>query len=160
MVGRGVRPSHVGLVALVAGTLTWAVLHWWTGSGRSLPEGSWISVFVMLAMAAAVVAAAIPVRRMVLGRAPSAMSALRAARVFVLTQTAALTGGVLAGAYAGSAVRFLADLDIPSQRSRLWLAVGCAVGGALLAVAGLVGQWMCHLDPPDTPPEDPLEFPG
>lgn len=160
MVGRGVRLRHVAFVALIAAGLTWVALRWWAAAGRALPEASWISLLVLVFMAAAVVGAAWPVRRMVLGRTPSAMSPLRAARVFVLTQTAALSGAVIAGAYAGSAVHFLADLDIASQRNRLWLALGCAVGGVLLSAAGLVGQWMCHLDPPDAPPDEPSPFPG
>ncbi len=145
----GLRVWHVAVVCVTTGVVMWVLLRWWVGRGHALPASSWLSALVLVMLAALVVAAAMPVRRLVRGQPVTNLGALRAARVLVLAQAAALTGAMVAGSYAAGAIVLLPMADIPSQLSNLWVAVGCAAAGVVLAAAGLAAQWMCRLGDDD-----------
>ena len=136
----GLRVWHVAVVCVTTGVVMWVLLRWWVGRGHALPASSWLSALVLVMLAALVVAAAMPVRRLVRGQPVTNLGALRAA---------ALTGAMVAGSYAAGAIVLLPMADIPSQLSNLWVAVGCAAAGVVLAAAGLAAQWMCRLGDDD-----------
>ena len=74
---------------------------------------------------------------------------LRAARVVVLAQSATLTGAAAVGWYAGQLAVVAGGLSLVVNQDRVWrlaVLVGTAV---VLALAGLVAQHWCRVDPRD-----------
>lgn len=142
----GVRVRHLVVITLVVGLVGVVVLRL---IGGPVPNPGWAGVVLLLFMAVGVFFAALPVKRLRERRASSPGSALRAARSLVLAQAAALTGAGLLGWYAAQALSLLPDLDVDSQRSRMWLLIGHALAALVLIVSGLVAQRICRIDPPD-----------
>lgn len=149
---RGVRVSMLVALALVVAAVGLVALRL-TGGG--VPNPGWSGVVLLVFMAVGVFFAGLPVRRLRLGRPGKPVSPLRAARTLVLAQAAALTGAGLIGWYAAQAISLSADLDIESQRARVWLLGGHAAAAVLLVVCGLITQRNCRLDGDDhDPPGD------
>jgi peptidoglycan/LPS O-acetylase OafA/YrhL len=143
----GVRVRQLALVAGVVALAGVVVLRL---LGGPVPNPGWAGVVLLLFMAVGVLFAALPVKRLRERRVSPPGSALRAARSLVLAQAAALTGAGLLGWYAAQALVLLPDLDVESQRSRLWLLIGHAVAAVVLVASGLVAQRICRIDPPDS----------
>ncbi len=143
----GVRLRQLVLVAAVVTLLGLVLLRL---TGGNVPNPGWAGVLVLLFMAAGVFFAALPVKRLRERRVIEPGSALRAARALVLAQAAALTGAGLLGWYAAQCLLIVPDLDIDSQRARLWLLLGHAGAAVVLVVGGLVAQRICRIDPPET----------
>jgi hypothetical protein len=143
----GLRIRVLLVVALVVGLLGLVALRL---VGGPVPTPGWAGVVLLVFMAVGVYFAALPVKRLRERRVASPASALRAARALVLAQAAALTGAGLLGWYAAQALMLIPDLDVDSQRSRLWLLVGHGVAAVVLVASGLVAQRMCRVEPPDS----------
>ncbi|MBK8468515.1 MAG: DUF3180 domain-containing protein [Candidatus Phosphoribacter sp.] len=139
----GVRLRLIASITLVVAIVALAALRLFA---LDPPTPGWAGVVLLAFMAVGVFFAALPVRRILQGRATKALSPLRAARSLVLAQAAALTGAGLVGWYAAQAVALLPNLDVDSQRARLWLLLGHLVAGAVLVVSGLLAQRMCRID--------------
>lgn len=161
------RARTAVLVAALSGVVAWVALDLWTGGGGTRPPLSWATVLGTLALALAVLAAGLPVRRWVRERAetraspgrngngrsngrPAArpLDPLVAARTAVLAKAAAYGGAVLVGWFAGQVVVLLPDLVGVRTHDLLvaLLALGAAV---LLVVAGFVVQYWCRIPPED-----------
>jgi hypothetical protein len=56
----------------------------------------------------------------------------------------------LLGWYAAQILVLLPNLDVDSQRSRMWLLVGHVVAAIVLIVSGLLAQRICRIDPPES----------
>jgi hypothetical protein len=147
--GRGVRVSHLVGVALVVGGLSWVGWRLYLGGGGLLPAASWVSVVLLVATAALVFAAGLPVRRFVRGRSTRPLSPIRAARTVVLAQAAALTGAGVFGFYAAELAIAVPDRDIPSYAALSWRLVALCAGALLLTASGLAVQRMCRIDSED-----------
>jgi Protein of unknown function (DUF3180) len=146
--GRGLRWSQLAAVALVIGVLAWVGWRLYLNGGRLLGPASWISTILLVAMAALVVAAGLPVRRFLRGEARKPLNPVRAARTLVLAQAAALTGAGLFGWYAAQAAHALGDLNLPGYRTLVWQLGAVCAGALLLAGAGMLTQSMCRVEPP------------
>jgi hypothetical protein len=140
----GVRWRHLVSVAVVVCVLAYAALRL-TG-GATTPSGGWLLVAVLVVMATVVYVAGLPVRRMRLGRPGMPVSPLRAARTLVLAQAAALSGAGLVGWYAAQALRLAPDLDVASQRTRMWPVLAQVAASVALVASGLLVQRMCRID--------------
>jgi hypothetical protein len=121
------------------------VIRFWTERGGALPPASWGALVVLLFMACGVFFAGLPVRRFLRGTAKKPLNPMRAMRTVVLAQASALTGALVTGWYLAQILVLLPDLDIASRRSLAWRLAALAVGGILMAVAGLVVQAMCRV---------------
>jgi hypothetical protein len=97
-------------------------------------------------MAVGVFFAGLPVRRFLRGTARKPLNPMRAMRTVVLAQACALTGAIVTGWYVAQLLVILPDLDVASRRALAWRLAALAVGGILMAVAGLVVQAMCRVD--------------
>ncbi len=95
--GRGLRWSQLAGIVLVVGLLSWLGWRLYLDRGHLLGQVSWVSSVLLLAMAALVIAAGLPVRRFLRGEARKTLNPVRAARTLVLAQAAALTGAGLLG---------------------------------------------------------------
>lgn len=149
----GVRARHLVTTALVVGVAGYALLRLAAGSS-AVPSPGWAGLLLVLVMAAGVYAAGLPVRRLRSGRPAPSMSPLRAARTLVLAQAAALTGAGLVGWYAAQALLLVPDLDIDSQRARVWPLLALVAAGVVLVASGLLTQRMCRLDDDQRPGPD------
>lgn len=147
--GRGVRAGTALLVALGVGGASWLLWELTTGEGSLVPRPSWLAATLLVAMAAFVLGFARPVRAYLRGRSTRRLDPLRAARVVVLAQAATLTGAAAVGWYAGQLAVVAGGLPLVANEDRLWrlaVLVGAAV---VLALAGLLAQHWCRVDPRD-----------
>lgn len=143
------RPTTLTAVAVVVAVVTFSGVRLWESRGGTGLPIPWLAVAAMLLIAAAVVAAGLPVRRWNAGDRRQPLDPLRAARVVVLAQACALSGAVLVGWYAGQALVLAGDLGVEPRRERLVVAVVAVGAAAVVAVAGLVVQHWCRLPPDD-----------
>ena len=150
--GRGLRWGQLAGIVLVVGLLSWLGWRVYLDRGHLLGQVSWVSSVLLLAMAALVISAGLPVRRFLRGEARKTLNPVRAARTLVLAQAAALTGAGLLGWYAAQAALAVADLTLPGYRSVLGDLVAVGLSAAVLMVAGMVTQRMCRVDPPRDEP--------
>lgn len=146
MTGGGVRWPLLLAIALV--TLGLGLLGLRLISGP-VPNPGWAGVILLVVMAVGIYLAGLPVRRLREHRPGKPVTALRAARTLVLAQAGALTGAGLLGWYAAQALSLAADLDVESQRFRLWLLLGHAAAAIALVVSGLLTQRLCRITEPD-----------
>lgn len=146
--GRGLRWSQLAGIILVVGLLSWLGWRVYLDRGHLLGQVSLVSSVLLLAMAALVIAAGLPVRRFLRGEARKSLNPVRAARTLVLAQAAALTGAGLLGWYAAQAALAVTDLTLPGYRSVLGELVAVGLSAVVLMVAGMLTQRMCRVDPP------------
>ena len=146
--GRGLRWSQLAAIVLVVGLLSWLGWRLYLDRGHLLGQVSWVSSVLLLAMAALVIAAGLPVRRFLRGEARKSLNPVRAARTLVLAQAAALTGAGLLGWYAAQAALAVVDLTLPGYRTVLAELVAVGLSAVVLMVAGMMTQRMCRVDPP------------
>lgn len=149
MLTEGLRPRH--LLTIAAAVFLGSAIVWnlYTGSSRPLPGPTWLTLVVVLVLAALVLWGGWQVRDYQRGGRRREFTVLRAARTLRLAQAAALTGAVVAGWFLGHLAILLPDRDLtPYSRQvlPLLLIIGSSV---VLVVAGLVAQRWCRL------PEDP-----
>lgn len=142
---RGVTIPLLLLLGAAVTGFTYLALRFWTERGGTLPPSSWGAFIVLLFMACGVFFAGLPVRRFLRGTATKPLNPMRAMRTVVLAQASALTGALVAGWYVAQILVLLPDLDIASRRTLAWRLAALAVGGILMAVAGLVVQAMCRV---------------
>jgi hypothetical protein len=142
---RGVSIRLLLLVGVAVTGFAYLVLRFWTERGGALPAAGWGAFIVLLFMACGVFFAGLPVRRFLRGTAKKPLNPMRAMRTVVLAQASALTGALVTGWYVAQILVLLPDLDIASRRSLAWRLAALAVGGILMAVAGLVVQAMCRV---------------
>jgi hypothetical protein len=103
----------------------------------------------LVVVAAVVLAAAIPIHRAVRSRQGGPINPFQAMRVVVLAKASSLAGSVVGGIGAGFVAYSLSRPIMPGVAA-LWLAIGTAVAGLVLLIAGLVAEQLCSL-PPDDP---------
>lgn len=124
--------------------------------------GAGIPVFIpplslpitLVAIAAIVIAFAIPIRRATRAKTRVRIDPFRAMRVAVLAKACSLSGALLTGSGIGVLVYLLSRSVLPATGS-IWQAVAATVGAAILLAAGLVAEYFCTLPPEDddTKPE-------
>jgi len=145
-----VKPARlvtVVLITFVSGAVSWLVLRIWVGRGGDPPPLPWTALAGTVALAIAVVAAGLPVRRWQHGRRDRPLDPLVAARTVVFAKAAAYGGAVLIGWYAAQALAVLPDI-VGARRTRLLMAALCFLAAVGVAGAGLLVQRWCRL-PPD-----------
>jgi Na+/proline symporter len=147
--GRGVSVRLVLFVGLAATGFAYLGLRIWDLQSSLFLQTSWISLIVLVFMACGVFFAGLPVRRFLRGQSKKSLNPMRAMRTLVLAQAAALTGALVSGWYLAQVLVLLPDFDIESRRTLVLRLAALSVGGALLAVAGLLTQRMCRVDKSD-----------
>ena len=94
-----IRLQTLALVAAVTGVIGVLMFSLLTRGGSLVPRPSLLAGVLLVAMGGIVLWLARPVRRYLEGEAKGTLDPLRAARVVVLAQAAALTGAAAAGWY-------------------------------------------------------------
>lgn len=151
-----VRPGTVVLVAVTVAALAYAGLRWWTDGGRAFPHPSWFELVAVLLIGGTLLVLGNRVRRMARGIDGARVTALTAARTFVLAQACAVVGGALAGAHVAGVAALWQEAVEAGARGGIVRQAVLAVSAAALAVAGLVVQrWCRHDDDPRADRDDP-----
>lgn len=146
----GVRIRWALIGAGVVLVLSFFGLRWWTSHGNSMPTNSWITVVVLLMIAAAVMVAGWEIRRYL--RAPKAVappSPQRARATLVAAQACALAGSVFAGWYLAQVLVHVDRVSNGADRAPLLLALVSALAAIVVAVCGFIVQTWCRLPPED-----------
>lgn len=143
----GIRVTTLVVVGLAMTIVAWLGLRWIGSGGTAIPHPGWVGIAVMLFLAGGLLVAGWQVRHVRDGRGDGKITPLRAARTLVLGQAGALTGAVLVGWYLANVLVLLPDLDVESQRERMWPFVLHALVAVLLAVAGMLVQRWCRVRP-------------
>ena len=146
---REIRVGTLALVAAVTGIVAFGVFAMLTRDGSLVPRPSLLAGVLLVVMGGLVLWLARPVRRYLAGRATTSLDPLRAARTVVLAQAAALTGAAAAGWYAGQLAVVATDLSLEANRLRILPLLAHVLAALALAVAGLVAQRWCRIDPHD-----------
>lgn len=135
----------LGLLGLVVGFLVeFAAVA--SGSRMIVPPLS--LPFTLVSVALAVVALAWPIRQLTRGRTQKRIDPFWAMRVALIAKACSLSGALLLGMGLGILVFFLTRSVLPAVPS-VWLALGSALGAAVLLVAGLLAERYCTLPPDD-----------
>ncbi len=103
----------------------------------------------LVVVAAVVLAAAIPIYRAVRSRQRGPINPFQAMRVVVLAKASSLAGSLIGGIGVGLVAYSLSRPILPGVTA-LWLAIGTAVAGVVLLIAGLVAEQLCSLPPDDS----------
>lgn len=135
----------LGLVGLVLGFLV-EIAAVATGAPSLVPPLSLPVTLVVIALV--VVGFAWPVRQAVRRKAIRRVDPFWAIRVAALAKASSLSGSLLLGAGLGIVLYILTRSVVPAVAS-LWLAIGTALGAALLLAGGLVAEHFCTLPPDD-----------
>ena len=104
----------------------------------------------LIAVAAAVIALAWPVRAAVKGTSKRRLNPIVASRTAVLAKSSSLAGGLLTGLSAGLAFFILTRSVAPGGDAAL-PTIAAVIGSIVLLAAGLVAEHMCTLPPEDPP---------
>jgi hypothetical protein len=103
----------------------------------------------LVVVAAVVLAAAIPIYRAVRSRQRGPINPFQAMRVVVLAKASSLAGSLVVGIGLGLVAYSLSRPILPGVTA-LWLAIGTAIAGVVLLIAGLVAEQLCSLPPDDS----------
>ncbi|MFF2052903.1 DUF3180 domain-containing protein [Leifsonia sp. NPDC058194] len=147
------RPTSLiglGIVGLVVGFL-----------GELGASATGMAVFIppltlpitLVAVAAIIVAFAVPIRRAVRGRSSRRIDPFQATRIVVLAKACGLSGALLTGAGIGL-LAYLLSRDVLPTGSAILLTVLATAGAVVLLVAGLIAESFCSLPPEDDDADD------
>lgn len=137
-------------VGLAAGALTYAAATLALRGGASPFKVAWTTLPVGLVLAGAVLALAWTVRQVKTG-ARKRIDPLRAVRTALLAQACAYSGVLLAGVYGAYGLVLVGDWSHVPRREAAIAAGLAAIGGLVMAAAGIVGEWWCRIGPDDEP---------
>ena len=150
-----VTPATVIVLVVIGAAAGWLVEFLLTQNARPLLTPPLTFSFVLTALAAGVIVAALPVRRVARGRPGARVDPFLAARVAVFAQAASLTAGVLLGAMLAVLV-FVVTRPVVGE-GLLWPTILGTLAAVVLLAAGLVAEQMCRIPPGDAPRDDVFE---
>jgi prepilin signal peptidase PulO-like enzyme (type II secretory pathway) len=145
----GIRVQTLVLAALLSGAGGFVVGVVITRDGSLLPWPPLIAGLLLVVMGGLVLWLARPVRRYLQGRATVPLDPIQAARTVVLAQAAALTGAAASGWFVGQLAVLVRDLTLVANQERVLPFVLMLAASVALAVAGMVAQHWCRVEPPD-----------
>jgi len=154
------RTSPLGLIiaALVAGAAGFIVDHLLTASGQPTFLPSPFLPIFLIALAAAVVAAAIPVRRATLGKA-SPVDPFRALRVAMLAKASSIVGALVTG-FAGGLVLFVFTRPVSPSLGSTGAVIAALLSGLVLVAAALFAEYLCTIRKDDDDEQPGPDQPG
>ncbi|MCH9815300.1 MAG: DUF3180 domain-containing protein [Actinomycetia bacterium] len=138
------------LGALFAGLFGWALVRLTDSlAGRYVPV-TWVAAIAVWLVAGALLWWILAARPR-LQRRPGArsLSPQVATRTAALALASSRAGAIVAGAYAGVAVGFLPELNVPAGSSAAIAALVAALGGAAVAILGIWLERLCRIDSDD-----------
>ena len=154
------RTAPWTLVVIAAAGLVvgWIIEMALVTGGRAVIVPPYPLAGALVVLAVAVVAVAVPVRRVARGVPGARVDPFYATRVVVLAKAASITAAGLAG-LSGGALAFVATRPVIAD-DLLWKSVAGLAASAALVVGGLVAEAMCRIPPPDEQDRGRDELPG
>lgn len=152
------KPLLLVVVALVSGAVGFAVDQVLTGMGHPSFTPSGLLPILLVALGAAVVAAAIPVRRATLGSA-APVDPFRALRIAMLAKASSILGSIVAG-FAGGLLVFVLTRPVAPSLGSTGAVVAALGGGLLLVAAALVAEHLCTIRKDDDDEQPGPDEPG
>lgn len=154
------RTSPWTLIAIVAGggLVGWFVELILVAMGRAVVVPPYPLAAALVVLAVAVVAVAIPVRRVARGIPGARVDPFYATRVVVLAKAVAIAAAGLAGLF-GGALAFVATRPVVVD-DLLWKSIAGLAASAALLAAGLIAEGMCRIPPRDEQESDGDPLPG
>lgn len=151
------KPLLLVAVAVVAGIAGFFVDQILTGMGQPSFTPSPLLPILLVALGAAVVIAAVPVRRATVGAA-APVDPFRALRIAMMAKASSIVGALVAG-FAGGLLVFVLTRPVSPSLGSTGAVVAALGGGLLLVGAALVAEHLCTIrkdDDDDQPgPEEP-----
>jgi hypothetical protein len=135
----------LGMLGLVLGFLIEISA---TSSGLSIILPPLTMPLTLVAIGVIVVLLAWPIRQSTKGKRNRRVDPFVAMRVAVLAKASSLSGALLLGLGIGLVLYILTRSVLPAVSS-LWLAIGMALGAAVLLAGGLLAEHFCTLPPDD-----------
>ncbi len=135
------------------------------GSLLALRDGAtpvhlpWTTLLVGLALSTVVLAMAWKVRQFKLGKI-ARIDPASAVRTAMLSQASAYAGALLSGMYGGYALVLTRDWSHEPRREAAIAAGLAALGGLVMLLAGVVGEWWCRIKPGDDDSRGEVTEPG
>lgn len=142
----GVPVTRAVWIALGAAGLAYGFFRFWISRGRALPDATWLTVAVIVLIAALVTAGGWQIRQYRAHNARRMPVPQQARRILVAGQSSALVGAALTGWYGGQAAVTLHNLGSSRVRELGMIAAACSVAAFLLCVVGFVVQEWCRID--------------
>jgi len=138
-------PTALAVLLVVGAAVGWLGEFLLTQSARPLVTPPVAFSAVLLVVAAGVIVAAVPVRRVARGRPGAKVDPFLAARVVVFAQAAALTAAVLTGAMLAVLLTVVTRPVIGD--GLLWPSILGAAASLVLGAASLIAEEMCRIPP-------------
>lgn len=149
------------IAVVIGGVVGFAVDQLLTGAGRATFTPSLLLPVLLVLLAAATVAFALPIRRAINGTSGTQIDPFRAVRVAMLAKASSVVGAVIAGLAVGL-LAFLLTRPVTPVGS-VGAVIAALVGGIVLLAAALVAEHLCTIrkddddqQPGSSPPEPGL----
>lgn len=142
------KASTLVVLASIGGGVGFLVQFALAAAGLQRYRPEYTLALSLLFLAAVVIALAVPIRRATRGAVRTHIDPFHATRVVLFAKASSIAGALLTGA----AVGLLAEVLVRSGgvNSDSLVRTLAVLGGAIaLLVAGLVGEWLCTVPPPD-----------
>lgn len=148
-------PTVLVVAAIIGAAVGFGVDQLLTGAGRSTFTPSLLLPVLLVLLAAADLAFAIPIRRAISGADPRPVDPFRAVRVAMLAKASSVVGAVMAGIATGLLV-FLLTRPVAPVGSVVAV-VATLVAALVLVAAALVAEHLCTIrkDDDDEQPGPP-----
>lgn len=143
------RTSYWTVLWLVLGgaLVGWLIELFLVSIGRALLVPPYPLAIALVVLGVAVVAVAVPVRRVARGLPGAHVNPFYATRVVVLAKAASISAAGFAGLIGGAIVFIASRPVVPTDL--LWKSVAGLAAAAALLIAGLVAEHMCRIPPSD-----------
>ena len=145
----------LGLLGIVIGFLI-EVTAASSGAPIVVPPATMATSLAVIGIVVALLAW--PIRQATKGTAKRRIDPFRAMRVALLAKASSFSGALFLGGGLGI-ILYLLTRPVEPTTASLWLAIGMAIGAAVLLVGGLVAEFFCTL-PPDKPEDERQDAPG
>jgi len=139
------RPWTLVLIGVGGIVVGWLLELLLVSLGRAVLVPPYPLAAALVVLAVAVVAVAVPVRRVARGTPGARVDPFYATRVVVLAKTASIAAAGFAGLFGGALV-FVATRPVVVD-DLLWKSIAGLAASAALLVAGLVAESMCRIPP-------------
>lgn len=140
------KPSHLIVLALLGGGLTWLAQVALAASGNPVLSPPVTVGAALLLIGVVVIVMALPVRRVARGVSHARVDPFYATRVVTLAKASSLSGALLAGA-ALAITAYLLTRSVAPGVGSVTMALVMITGSIVLLVAGLVAEHMCAIPP-------------
>lgn len=140
---RRTRASVLVVAALIGAVVGFGIDQLLTAAGRATFTPTTLLPILLVLLAAATVAFALPIRRAITGRGGEPVDPFRAVRVAMLAKASSIVGAIMAG-IAGGLLVFLLTRPAAAVGSVVAV-VATLLSGLVLLAAALVAEHLCTI---------------